>query len=56
MERYTLPSGQEVVAEAKGAPDLELVRRRLKETVNVLDHFKAMRQQGRSRADYMDQV
>eukprot|EP00877_Chromochloris_zofingiensis_P013337 jgi/Chrzof1/8257/Cz03g03120.t1 len=56
VERYTLPSGQEVVAEAKGAPDLELVRRRLKETVNVLDHFKAMRQQGRSRADYMDQL
>ena len=33
-----------------------MVRRRLKETVTVLDSFASMRQAGRSRADYIDQV
>lgn len=55
-ERFTLPSGQEVEAEARAPPDLEVVRRRLKETVTVLDNFAAARAPGRSRADYMDQV
>jgi hypothetical protein len=55
-ERFTLPSGQEVEAEARAPPDLEVVRRRLKETVGVLDNFAALRQPGRSRAEYMDQV
>ncbi|GBF95737.1 ribosomal RNA methyltransferase [Raphidocelis subcapitata] len=55
-ERYTLPSGQEVEAEARAPPDLEVVRRRLKETVGVLDNFAAQRAPGRSRAEYMDQL
>ena len=55
-ERFTLPSGQEVEAEARAPPDLEVVRRRLKETVAVLDNFSSQRQQGRSRAEYLDQV
>ena len=43
-------------AEARAPPDLEVVRRRLKETVSVLDNFTSMRQPGRSRAEYMEQV
>lgn len=51
-----LPSGQEVEAEGRAPPDLEVVRRRLKETVAVLDSFSALRAPGRSRSDYMEQV
>lgn len=55
-ERFTLPSGQEVEADARAPPDLEVVRRRLKETVAVLDNLNNLRQPGRSRAEYMDQL
>ena len=55
-ERFTLPSGQEVEAEGRAPPDLEVVRRRLKETVAVLDDFGKLRAPGRSRGDYLDQL
>lgn len=41
---------------SSGAIDLALVQRRLKEVVRVLDHFQALREPGRSRAEYINLV
>ena len=39
-EHFTLPSGQEVEVEGRGAPDLGLISRRIKETARLLETFK----------------
>lgn len=56
VDRFTLPSGQEVEAEQFAGADLEAVRRRVKEVVRVLDNFKELRDPSRARSDYMDQL
>lgn len=69
-ERFTLPSGIEIEAAGRGPPDLALISRRIKETVRVLEGFKAAKQKEsevlakgkkvkqplRPRAEYMDQL
>ncbi|KAA6421510.1 MAG: ribosomal RNA methyltransferase NOP2-like [Trebouxia sp. A1-2] len=69
-ERFVLPSGIEVEAAGRGPPDLALISRRIKETVRLLDGFKAaklkenettakgkkVKQPLRPRAEYMDQL
>eukprot|EP00798_Chlamydomonas_sp_ICE-L_P010007 gene10007-7891_t len=55
-ERFVLPSGQEVDAEKNAAPDLQLIQRRMKEVVTVLGSFSQLRQDDRSRADYLTQL
>ena len=40
-ERFALPSGIEVEAAGRGPPDLALINRRIKETVRLLESFKA---------------
>jgi hypothetical protein len=52
----TLPSGQQVEAEALAGVDLALVHRRIKDIVRTLENFKQMRGEGRSRADYVEQA
>ena len=52
----TLPSGQQVEAEALAGVDLALVHRRIKDIVRTLENFKQMRGEGRSRADYIEQA
>ncbi|KAJ8320709.1 hypothetical protein KUTeg_002296 [Tegillarca granosa] len=48
-ETYTLPSGQE-------SPDLALIQQRMKEVTYVLADFKARKEEGRSRSEYVDQL
>lgn len=55
-ETYTLPSGQEVQKEAEQSPDLALIQQRMKEVTYVLADFKARKEEGRSRSEYVDQL
>lgn len=52
LEPFRLPSEAEVEAEAS-APDLPAVRRRIQDVARVLASFKALREPGRSRSDYL---
>ena len=47
---------QNRVAAVRLAPDLQLLRTRITDTVRVLDDFSKLAEQGRSRADYTTQV
>ena len=40
----------------QGPQDLNTVLRRMKEVARVLESFQQLREEGRSRAEYMDQV
>ncbi|KAL3146207.1 26S rRNA (cytosine-C(5))-methyltransferase nop2b, variant 2 [Trebouxia sp. C0010 RCD-2024] len=69
-ERFTLPTGAEVEGVERGPPDLALISRRIKETVRLLEGFKATKQKEqlqsakgkvvkqplRPRVEYMDQL
>ena len=52
-EAFVLPSEEELEAERSGPPHLPAVLSRLKEVVAVLTDFRARRQAGRPRGDYL---
>lgn len=56
MEKYTLPSGQEIEKESQQPPDLQLILERIKEVQHVLGDFKGRREPDRTRQDYLDQL
>ncbi len=56
VQIVTLPSGQQIESESLDMPDLAMVQRRVKEIVRVLDDFKRLREPGRSRQDYVQQL
>ena len=56
VQIVTLPSGQQIESESLAMPDLAMVQRRVKEIVRVLDDFKRLREPGRSRQDYVQQL
>nr|XP_034315222.1 25S rRNA (cytosine-C(5))-methyltransferase nop2 isoform X1 [Crassostrea gigas] len=56
MEKYTLPSGQEIEKESQQPPDLQLILQRIKEVQHVLGDFKGRREPDRTRQDYLDQL
>ncbi|XP_056007074.1 uncharacterized protein LOC125664392 isoform X4 [Ostrea edulis] len=56
MEKYTLPSGQEIEKESHQTPDLQLIQQRIKEVQHVLGNFKSRREPDKSRTDYLDQL
>lgn len=56
MDLITLPSGQQIESERLAPPDLGLVQRRIKDVVRILDDFAQLREPGRSREDYMNQL
>lgn len=43
IEKFKLPSGQEIQKEKQLAPDLQIVHHRIQEIVNVLNNFKTLR-------------
>ncbi|KAI9268927.1 NOL1/NOP2/sun family-domain-containing protein [Phascolomyces articulosus] len=51
-ERFQLPEGEEEELTA----DVTLVNQRIQEVVNVLNHFKTMRDPSKSRQDYVDRL
>merc|ERR1711981_1243900 len=56
MEKFTLPSGQEIEREASIAPDLQLIQSRVRDIIHVLQDFKARREEGVDRQTYMNRL
>ncbi|XP_041124180.1 probable 28S rRNA (cytosine(4447)-C(5))-methyltransferase [Polyodon spathula] len=53
LEKFTLPSGQEIEKESVQPPDLQVVHQRIKDNVEVLGDFSKKREEGREREDYL---
>nr|SVE74219.1 EOG090X07AW [Daphnia barbata] len=56
LEKYTLPSGEEIEKEVLLPPDLTVLKSRIKEIIGVLGDFTAKREVGRDRVEYLDQL
>ncbi|KAJ2666104.1 rRNA (cytosine-C5-)-methyltransferase nop2 [Coemansia sp. RSA 1199] len=55
-EAFALPTAEEVAAEEDAPLDLSQVQMRIQEVIRVLNNFGALREDDRSRTDYMDQL
>merc|ERR1739838_864445 len=56
IEKFTLPSGQEIEREASTAPDLQIIQGRIRDVIHVLQDFKARREEGVDRQIYMNRL
>jgi len=56
VNRFTLPSGQEIAQEEILAPDLAMVQQRIKDNLATLANFADLRDPQHSRQDYLDQL
>ncbi|CAB3405632.1 unnamed protein product [Caenorhabditis bovis] len=54
QEKFVLPTVEEIEAELKSAPNLEIVRQRIADVIQVLGDFKNRRDPNKSREQYLD--
>ncbi|PVU84980.1 hypothetical protein BB560_007200 [Smittium megazygosporum] len=55
-ELFELPTQEQLDAENEGFKDMKTVQIRIQEIINVLNNFQRLRQPGKSRSNYIDQL
>eukprot|EP01026_Neomeris_dumetosa_P045998 TRINITY_DN39109_c0_g1_i11.p1 TRINITY_DN39109_c0_g1~~TRINITY_DN39109_c0_g1_i11.p1 ORF type:complete len:735 (-),score=139.23 TRINITY_DN39109_c0_g1_i11:796-3000(-) len=56
MERVTLPSGQKIEAIHQGPSDMVQLKKRMAETIKILENFKELRDPNVSRVEYIQKL
>jgi len=56
LEKYTLPSGEEIEKEKILPPELTVLKQRINEVISVLNDFTNKREESRSRPEYIEQL
>ncbi|CAI4224751.1 unnamed protein product [Auanema sp. JU1783] len=53
-ENFTLPTVEEIEQEARTIPNLQMIRDRIQDVMQVLGDFTKRREEGKSRSDYLE--